>query len=75
MLKLQDLTESDIRRYVSDSRTLPLESSCLIHNPRWITSTIDEIVEKAGGVFLWVKLAVRDQIEGIGNDDSLEQLR
>ena len=69
MLKLQDLTEPDIRKYVSAR----LEGKAL-----WTyksSSSIDVIVQKALGVFLWVRLVVRDQLEGIANGDDTEQLR
>ena len=68
MLKLQDLTEPDIRKYVSDR----LEGKAFwTYN---FSSSIDIIVKKALGVFLWVRLAVKDQLEGIENDDGVEQL-
>lgn len=69
MLKLQDLTEPDIRKYVSDR----LEGKAFwTYNS---SSSIDMIVKKALGVFLWVRLVVRDQLEGIANGDDTEQLR
>ena len=76
MLRLQDLTELDIRRYVSDkldvgsSRASQFSSSSFT-----IEDTIDTIFQKAEGVFLWVNLAVRDQLEGIRNGDDADQLR
>ena len=35
----------------------------------------ERIVDRAEGVFLWVSLAVKDQIRGLRNDDSPEQLQ
>ena len=76
MLKLQDLTEPDIRRYVSDELDTAYSKASQV--PYWSLSlddTIFEIVTKAEGVFLWVKLAVRDQIDGIRDKDDAEQLK
>lgn len=70
-LQLQDLTESDIRLYVSDKlhplvKTGPTEG---IHH------MFDTVVFKAEGVFLWVELVVKDLIKGLQEDDTLEQLQ
>lgn len=76
MLKLQDLTEPDIRRYVSDKlEGVPLKASQAAYSSFKIEGAIDTIVSKAEGVFLWVNLAVRDQLEGIRNGDDVEQLQ
>ena len=76
MLKLQDLTEPDIRRYVSDKlEGEPLKTSWVSNSSVRIKDLVDMIVQKAEGVFLWVRLAVRDQLEGIRNGDDAEQLR
>ena len=76
MLKLQDLTEPDIRRYVSDKlEGVPLKASQIAYPSFKIEDAIDTIVRKAEGVFLWVNLAVRDQLEGIRNGDDVEQLQ
>lgn len=76
MLELQDLTEPDIRRYVSDKLgRAPLKASQVACSSFGLKDTVDTIVYKAEGVFLWVNLAVRDQIEGIKNGDDAEQLR
>ena len=76
MLKLQDLTESDIRRYVFEKLDrAPLKVSKVSHPSFDLGDTVDMIVDKAKGVFLWVNLAVRDQLEGIRNGDDAAQLR
>lgn len=76
MLRLQDLTELDIRRYVSDKlEGVSLKASPIPYSSSTIKDTIDKIVEKAENVFLSVNLAVRDQLEGIRNGDDAEQLR
>ena len=76
MLKLQDLTEPDIRRYVADKlEGAPLKASWVPYSSSKIEHLVDTIVQKAEGVFLWVRLAVRDQLEGIRNGDDAKQLR
>ena len=76
MLKLQDLTEPDIRRYVSEKLDrAPLKVSKVSHPWFNLGDTANMIVYRAKGVFLWVNLAVRDQLEGIRNGDDAEQLR
>ena len=76
MLRLQDLTEPDIRRYVSDElEQAYLSASRVPYSSFKPCDTINTIVRKAEGVFLWVKLAVRDQVKGIGNGDNPEQLK
>lgn len=81
MLRLQDLTKADIEKFVSDKLlAFPRIRSMTARGPHNIPETaiskiIDDIVRKADGVFLWVELAVKDQIRGIKEEDSLEQLR
>ena len=75
MLKLQELTEPDIREYVSNK--LPgarCETSQVLDSSPMVDQIADEIVRRAEGVFLWVKLAVRDQLEGFRNCDGADQL-
>ena len=75
MLKLHDLTEPDIRAYVSDQfKTLFRAHPSVTSNPSKISQLKNAIVKKAEGVFLWVDLAVKDQLEGIRNGDSIDSL-
>ena len=75
MLKLHDLTEPDIRAYVADKfKTLPRAHRSVTSNPSKISQLKNEIVKKAEGVFLWVDLAVKDQVEGVRNGDSIDLL-
>ena len=67
MLRVQDLTESDIRTYVQDK--LQGES---VHD---VSEILDSVVSKANGVFIWVELVVKTLVNGLQNDDSLEQLQ
>ena len=76
MLKLQDLTEPDIRKYSSENlgQALP-RASQVAYSSFKVKDTVDTIVRKAEGVFLWVNLAVKDQVRGILDGDDVEQLR
>lgn len=74
-LRLQDLTVSDIQKYVSD--TLTNNKYFLLHEQ---ASGIDnaaitqEIVKKAQGVFLWVKLVVASLLQSLRDGDSVSDL-
>ena len=75
MLKLHDLTEPDIQAYVSDKfESLPRAHPSVNSNSSRVSRLKNEIVKKAEGVFLWVDLAVKDQIEGVRNGDSIDLL-
>lgn len=69
-LKLQDLTRNDIRLYVRE-KLEEHKTFILLKNedPRYMI-LVEEIVEKAKGVFLWVVLVVQSFKEGISNADS-----
>lgn len=74
-LKLQDLTRSDIERYTLDKiHSLPKIQLLSLRDGEIISKIAREIVARANGVFLWVSLAVKDQIEGLRNDDDIEML-
>ena len=70
-LRLQDLTESDIRTYVWDK----LQPFLDLEGTRPISRMLKDMVLKAQGVFLWVELVVKTLIAGLQNDDSLAQLQ
>lgn len=75
-LKLEDLTRSDIRNYVRD---------CLGHNNMFralqlrnkveCNSLMDEIGDRAQGVFLWVYLVVRMILSDLRDGNDLRELR
>ena len=70
-LKLQDLTESDIRAYVADK----LEPWLRTEPEDEVLKLMKDVAHKAQGVFLWVDLVVKALMKGLKNDDSLEQLQ
>ena len=75
MLRLQDLTRSDIQAYVqSKLENVPRIETLSREDDPWKQELIKAIVSKADGVFLWVELAVKSQILGIKYNDSRETL-
>ena len=73
---MQDLTREDIRQFVDDRfRSVPQLASMASENEDEMNKVKEQIVHRAEGVFLWVSLAVKDQIQGLRNDDSPEQLQ
>ncbi|KAI1817843.1 hypothetical protein GGS20DRAFT_458236 [Poronia punctata] len=75
MLRLQDLTREDIRNYVNDNL---LSHSSLsetnIYDDQYAT-LVQDIVNKAEGVFLWVYLVVRSLKDGLTNADTISKLQ
>lgn len=70
-LRLQDLTEPDIRIYVRDKLRPLLRKG----SENEVSQLVDNVVCKAQGIFLWVRLVVRVLIKGFQNEDCLEQLQ
>jgi hypothetical protein len=75
-LRLQNLTYRDIEKYVGDrlGRNNAFQRLAS-RNPAYAESLKLEVVGKAEGVFLWVKLVVQSLLNGIRNRDSLLDLR
>ena len=71
MLRLQDLTELDIRTYSRDKLQPHLQTNTREN----VSEIIDGIALRAQGVFLWVDLVVKAMIKGLKNHDSVKQLR
>lgn len=75
-LRLQDLTHSDIHTYVTgkfdQSEAFKRLSS---DDPTAAHLLVQEIVQKAAGVFLWVRIVVKSLIKGINNHDDIEILQ
>lgn len=73
-LRLQDLTDEDVRLYVRNI----IESSSVVSNylsAEDLRYLISEIARKSEGVFFWTKLAMNSITEGIEHLESLEQLK
>lgn len=74
-LRVEDLTQDDIKTYVYDkfSACGEFQSLQLLH-PQISSGLTAEIVDKARGVFLWVYLVVRSLLQGVIEGDSADEL-
>ncbi|KAJ9647444.1 uncharacterized protein PV06_00157 [Exophiala oligosperma] len=75
MLRLEDLTRPDIQRYVSEKLTQHRRFEVLkqLYEEECI-ALVDNIVDKASGVFLWVYLVVRSLTQGLRDEDGISDL-
>ena len=74
-LVLQDLTHDDIKAFAHDSLYgHPRFNKLLSMEPERATKLVTEIVDKASGVFLWVRLVVRSLMDGLTNADRISDL-
>ena len=72
---LQDLTRGDIQLYVHDTlkqhhHFAKLEEA----DPRW-NELVEELEDRAQGVFLWVTIAVRSLLRGLTHADDVSDLQ
>jgi hypothetical protein len=76
-LRLQELTYEDITSYVHDKLENDPNMKRLIVREEVPASEelVATLVDKASGVFLWVKLAVRSLLDGLRNYDGIEELQ
>jgi hypothetical protein len=75
-LRLQDLTYSDIKLYVSSHMDKDPGFELLSkREPAYASELVENIVEKASGVFLWVRLAVFSITNGMGHGDRISDLQ
>ncbi|KAM7183070.1 hypothetical protein V8F33_013828 [Rhypophila sp. PSN 637] len=74
-LMLQNLTYRDIKTYVTTKFSENAQMTEVQRREPETVRLAKEVVEKAAGVFLWVKLVVRSLLEGLGSFDSLSDLR
>ena len=74
-LRLQDLTKEDMQVYVETKiDEIPQIQSLSSDKISWKDKMRRLIVERAQGVFLWVELVTKSQINGIRNCDDLATL-
>ncbi|KAK4552316.1 hypothetical protein LTR86_010487 [Recurvomyces mirabilis] len=75
-LMLQDLTYPDIQKFVQDRF---LSHSGFIRlkefDPDTAHQLLDEVISKASGVFLWVRLVVESLLTGLRDGDRMSDLR
>ena len=75
VIQLEDLTQSDIHRYVVESLESNQRFTALAKDQAAYNSLADEVVFKAKGVFLWVELAIRSLLQGAKYADSIADMR
>ncbi|OIW35436.1 hypothetical protein CONLIGDRAFT_676357 [Coniochaeta ligniaria NRRL 30616] len=70
-LRMQDLTRHDIQRYVTDNLgNHHLMTKMEKIEPGVTIKIVDEVVDRASGVFLWIVLVVRNLVLRLQNYDS-----
>ncbi|KAK7896996.1 hypothetical protein LTR67_004884 [Exophiala xenobiotica] len=75
-LRLQELTNGDVRRYVSGNLTNHKSMvEMTLNQPKDAKELIAEIIDRADGVFLWVVLVVSSLRSGLRNGDDVNDLR
>ena len=74
-LLLEDHNEYDIQQYVKN-RFQDHEQFAILQSrePR-SSDLVDQIVQNAQGVFLWVRIVVNNLLRGMSNDDNLSDLQ
>ena len=72
---IHDYTETDIRLYVEDRIRQENNSTLTDEGKRGLQLLVTELVVKARGVFLWVRLVVDEIIEGLTDGKTLEELQ
>ena len=73
-IALEDLTREDIKLYVCQTLEDNARFRALQARDSRTQSLLQEIVEKARGVFLWVVLVVRSLVTGLTNADKIQRL-
>lgn len=75
-LRLQDLTQRDMRTYIEGKLlSEPRMRKHLATSNDAVEQLLNKICNKADGVFLWVRLAVQDLITGLRARDTLALLQ
>ena len=75
-LLLEDLTSNDINTYVTTKFNENKHYKRLrARDPAYAEQLIGNIVHKACGVFLWVRLVVRSLLQGLSNSDRFSDLQ
>ena len=74
-LALEDLTREDIKLYIQSTLEENLRFKALKARDHRSQDLVQDIVEKAQGVFLWVILVVRSLLTGLRNADRVSDLQ
>ncbi|RYO78237.1 hypothetical protein DL766_010012 [Monosporascus sp. MC13-8B] len=74
-LRVEDLRVRDIEVFASDKLAEDVMFARLQkHGPINARALIKEVAEKSSGVFLWVSLVVKSLLEGLQDDDTVDDL-
>lgn len=75
-LRVQNLTRGDIQLFVQDrlGDCIGFQELQVVH-PRETKDLVEDTVNRAEGVFLWVKLVVKALVEGLSSGDRLSELQ
>ncbi|KAK7712124.1 hypothetical protein SLS63_012493 [Diaporthe eres] len=75
-LMLQNLTHPDLKHFVvSEFSNNEGFKRLQAREPKYAFELMDEITDKASGVFLWVKLVVKSLLAGLTYDDRISDLQ
>lgn len=75
-LMLQNLTHPDLNHFVvSEFSNNEGFKRLQVREPKYAFELMDEITDKASGVFLWVKLVVKSLLAGLTFDDRISDLQ
>jgi hypothetical protein len=74
-LMLQALTYNDIKKFVTSSLEENVYFRRLVEEDPQYRQLISDIVEKASGVFLWVRLVVQSLKDGLRDGDTISSLK
>lgn len=75
-LRLQGLSFEDIKQYVGDKLgNNPRYQQLALEEPEKAPALVEEIVNKADGVFIWVSLVVKSLLSGLGKRDGIADLQ
>ena len=74
-LLLEDHNEYDIQQYVKNKFKEDEQFAILQSGEPRSSDLVDQIVQNAQGVFLWVRIVVNNLLRGMSNGDSLSDLQ
>ena len=74
-LQLQDINKQDIMRFVEGTLSKDRHFRDLKASDNRYVDLVNEIVERASGVFLWVFLVVQSLRRGLCNSDTISELQ
>jgi len=73
--RLQDFTYNDISGYIN-AKFNENDHFCALRDSDMKTASqlVETVLQRADGVFLWVRLVVKSLLEGLGNRDTIDDL-